>query len=195
MCCAPVLSRIAWKRWKKWAMECRDEFIHAGGREFHYIPCLNGSPPFIRALADLVQSHMAGWPVERALPHQRVRESEAARTRAGAGGVVVIDLPPAIEDDPPRAEILRLLGAAGLPIEDIGSGADQKFFGLRDPDRPANWIGVIGAERHGNDPTGQKFDSHRHQAISTVPAPEGIGNSNAVFPCAMVLERRERHRT
>jgi ferrochelatase len=68
------------------AIECRDEFIAAGGREFRYIPCLNGSPPFIHALADLVQAHMGGWPVERERAESRVRDGEAARIRAVAAG-------------------------------------------------------------------------------------------------------------
>lgn len=70
------------------AMACRDEFIHAGGREFHYIPCLNGSPPFIHALADLAQAHMAGWPVERSRCDERARDGEATRERARALGAV-----------------------------------------------------------------------------------------------------------
>lgn len=35
------------------AMECRDAFLHAGGSEFHYIPCLNERPDWIAALANL----------------------------------------------------------------------------------------------------------------------------------------------
>jgi ferrochelatase len=31
-------------------MEVRDEFVHAGGKEFHRIPCLNASPAWIAAL-------------------------------------------------------------------------------------------------------------------------------------------------
>lgn len=35
------------------ALECREAFLHAGGREFRYIPCLNERPDWISALADL----------------------------------------------------------------------------------------------------------------------------------------------
>ncbi len=44
------------------AVEARKEFLTAGGREFHAIPCLNAAPRFISALADLVQRHLQGWP-------------------------------------------------------------------------------------------------------------------------------------
>lgn len=45
------------------AEEGRETFLHAGGREFHYIPALNDSAEWMRALADWVQQQMAGWPV------------------------------------------------------------------------------------------------------------------------------------
>ena len=44
------------------AMEGRDSFKAAGGKEFHYIPALNDSPMWMAALADLVQQHLQGWP-------------------------------------------------------------------------------------------------------------------------------------
>lgn len=49
------------------AMEVRQAFLDEGGREFHYIPCLNDDPRWIRALADLAESQLAGWPA-RGLP-------------------------------------------------------------------------------------------------------------------------------
>lgn len=45
------------------AMECKDAFLSSGGKEFHYIPCVNERPDWIDALRDLVSSHLAGWPV------------------------------------------------------------------------------------------------------------------------------------
>ena len=56
-----------------------------------------------------------------------------------------------VENDPPVAQILRLLRDAGLPTADIGAGVPQKFFGLRDAANRDNWIGVIGVERYGDD--------------------------------------------
>jgi ferrochelatase len=64
------------------AMEGKQEFIGAGGQEYRYIPCLNGSPAFIHALARLAQRHMQGWDVARG--HAEERAAEAARSRAQA---------------------------------------------------------------------------------------------------------------
>ena len=44
------------------AMEGRDAFLAAGGKEFHYIPCLNDHPSWLAALAEIVQEHLQGWP-------------------------------------------------------------------------------------------------------------------------------------
>jgi protoporphyrin/coproporphyrin ferrochelatase len=43
------------------AMEARRDFLTAGGKEFHYIPCLNDSPAWIVALAEIAEQHMIGW--------------------------------------------------------------------------------------------------------------------------------------
>ncbi|SDV49463.1 ferrochelatase [Chitinasiproducens palmae] len=43
-------------------MEVRDEFLHAGGREYHRIPCLNDAPEWIDALGALILRHVQGWP-------------------------------------------------------------------------------------------------------------------------------------
>jgi ferrochelatase len=61
------------------AIEGRQEFTAAGGREFHYIPALNDSPAFISALATIVEQQVQGWPVSRADRAQR--EAEASRSR------------------------------------------------------------------------------------------------------------------
>ncbi|WP_126445670.1 ferrochelatase [Sulfuricystis multivorans] len=42
------------------SLECRAAFVAAGGREFHYIPCLNERPDWIAALADLCLAHLGG---------------------------------------------------------------------------------------------------------------------------------------
>jgi protoporphyrin/coproporphyrin ferrochelatase len=44
--------------------EAREAFMHAGGKEFHYIPCLNDSPEWISALTAVALQHMAGWPLQ-----------------------------------------------------------------------------------------------------------------------------------
>jgi protoporphyrin/coproporphyrin ferrochelatase len=62
--------------------EVREDFLSAGGREFHYIACLNESPAFIHALADVAQAHLSGWPVSRA--ERASREAQAAAGEAHA---------------------------------------------------------------------------------------------------------------
>ena len=44
-------------------MEAREAFIHAGGKEFRYIPCLNDNNAWITALSTIAQEHLSGWPV------------------------------------------------------------------------------------------------------------------------------------
>ena len=48
------------------AMEGREAFLHTGGKEFHYIPCLNDSPLWIDALTGIAERHLAGWPTKPA---------------------------------------------------------------------------------------------------------------------------------
>lgn len=48
------------------AMEGRKAFLHAGGKAFHYIPCLNDSSAWITALAAIAERHLAGWPTRPA---------------------------------------------------------------------------------------------------------------------------------
>lgn len=43
------------------AMEVKDTFIQAGGKEFHYIPCLNERGDWMQALADITCTHLQGW--------------------------------------------------------------------------------------------------------------------------------------
>ena len=47
-------------------MEAQEAFKHAGGQRFEYIECLNDSPDWIRALADLAERHLQGWPTKQA---------------------------------------------------------------------------------------------------------------------------------
>lgn len=44
------------------AIEGRDAFLQAGGKEFHYIPCLNDRSDWITALAAIAERHLSGWP-------------------------------------------------------------------------------------------------------------------------------------
>jgi len=65
------------------AQEVRDAFLGAGGKEFHYIPCLNDDPPWIAALGALAEQHLAGWPTQEAPKPQALA---ATRERALAMG-------------------------------------------------------------------------------------------------------------
>lgn len=43
------------------SMEARAAFLLAGGKTFHYIPCLNDDPDWITALCNVSERHMGGW--------------------------------------------------------------------------------------------------------------------------------------
>jgi len=62
------------------AMEVRDEFLQAGGGEYHYIPCLNERPDWIHALTALALDNLHGWLEQddaARLEQQRLRALEA----------------------------------------------------------------------------------------------------------------------
>jgi ferrochelatase len=64
------------------AQEGRDAFLAAGGKHFHYIPCLNGDGSWIRALGEIAVRHLAGWPTQQATDGDalaRTRERALAR--------------------------------------------------------------------------------------------------------------------
>jgi ferrochelatase len=68
------------------AMEGKADFLSAGGKTYHYIPCLNERPDWITALADIVSHHLAGWPTRTsgdaaALEHSARRASERGAKR------------------------------------------------------------------------------------------------------------------
>jgi ferrochelatase len=64
------------------AMEARDTFVDAGGKEFHYIPCLNESSSWISALAELAEQHLQGWPTKLTAEMVQRQEKEAILSRA-----------------------------------------------------------------------------------------------------------------
>ena len=43
------------------AIDGKETFLHAGGKEYDYIPALNDHPALIHALADLALTHLQGW--------------------------------------------------------------------------------------------------------------------------------------
>ncbi|NRR29149.1 ferrochelatase [Oxalobacteraceae bacterium] len=72
------------------AMEVRHDFEAAGGREFHYIPCLNDAPAWIAALVEISEQHMIGWPTMMAAPQRDAEKKDAdlGRSRALQQGAV-----------------------------------------------------------------------------------------------------------
>lgn len=63
--------------------EAREAFLHAGGREFDYISCLNDDATGMNAMAQLCEQHLQGWPT-RDLPD--AASQQATRERAMAKG-------------------------------------------------------------------------------------------------------------
>jgi len=49
-------------------LEVRQAFLAAGGREFHYVRCLNDHPAWVRGLATIAERHLAGWPTRETDP-------------------------------------------------------------------------------------------------------------------------------
>ncbi len=66
------------------AMEAREDFLAAGGKAFHYIPCLNEDARWIEAMAALVEGHVAGWPTTADPAAVQARQAEADTSRREA---------------------------------------------------------------------------------------------------------------
>ena len=62
------------------AIEGQAEFLRAGGKEFHYLPCLNDRDDWIRALADIAETQLRGWPTQA--PDPAALELSALRAKA-----------------------------------------------------------------------------------------------------------------
>jgi ferrochelatase len=64
--------------------EGREAFLHAGGTEFNYLPCLNDQHEWMAALSALAIQHLQGWPTGVA-PNLEAREAQRQRAlEAGA---------------------------------------------------------------------------------------------------------------
>ena len=68
------------------AIEAREAFLGAGGKEFHYIACVNDDPAWIRALTDIAERHLQGWDTRRADRAVEEAATNAQRQRARALG-------------------------------------------------------------------------------------------------------------
>jgi ferrochelatase len=62
------------------SIEARHDFVQAGGREFHYIACLNESPAWVAGMAQIAGQHLMGWPTL-----QTSAQREAAQQDANVG--------------------------------------------------------------------------------------------------------------
>jgi len=63
------------------AMEGKEDFQHAGGGEYNYIPCLNDRSDWMHAFTDLVMDNLQGWLIE-----PNAAELEQSKARASALG-------------------------------------------------------------------------------------------------------------
>jgi len=68
------------------AIEGQATFLQAGGQQLRYIGCLNDSAHFIRALADLVERNVQGWPIDSAQQDRQPVEARRSAERAIAMG-------------------------------------------------------------------------------------------------------------
>jgi ferrochelatase len=66
------------------AMEARRDFLTAGGKDFHYIPCLNESHAWMSAFAEIAEQHMIGWPtiMTSTMRDEQKATAETVRSRA-----------------------------------------------------------------------------------------------------------------
>jgi ferrochelatase len=65
-------------------MEAREAFLHAGGKEFHYIPCLNDDPEWITALCHVTEQHLLGWNTLDTIDPKALQTSRDAALAQGA---------------------------------------------------------------------------------------------------------------
>ena len=65
------------------AQEARAAFIAAGGKTFHFIPCLNDRHEWITALSAIAIHHLQGWPTTTAAD-DIVLEAQRQRALASA---------------------------------------------------------------------------------------------------------------
>jgi len=64
--------------------EAREAFLHAGGTEFNYLPCLNDQHEWIEALSAVAIQHMQGWPTGTAADATALAAQRQLAIAAGA---------------------------------------------------------------------------------------------------------------
>jgi ferrochelatase len=65
------------------AIEGKAIFLNAGGKDYHYISCLNERDDWIHALADIVATNLLGW-VGTGPAAEKLERSRAQALAAGA---------------------------------------------------------------------------------------------------------------
>jgi ferrochelatase len=65
-------------------MEGRAAFLLAGGKAFHYIPCLNDDPEWITALCNISERHLGGWNTQQSPDELAMAESRKLALALGA---------------------------------------------------------------------------------------------------------------
>ena len=63
--------------------EAREAFLESGGERFAYVPCVNDSPAFVQALADLARRHLQGWPAPAGAAALQAQRERARAMGAG----------------------------------------------------------------------------------------------------------------
>jgi protoporphyrin/coproporphyrin ferrochelatase len=63
------------------SLEAREAFLHAGGKRFDYLPCLNAEPAWAQGFAAIAAQHLQGWPTS-AGPLQPGSQSAVEHTAA-----------------------------------------------------------------------------------------------------------------
>lgn len=58
---SPAFSADCLETLEELEEENRENFIEAGGQQYHYIPCLNDRDDHIQMMVDLVKEHTQGW--------------------------------------------------------------------------------------------------------------------------------------
>ncbi len=79
---APGFTSDCLETLEELAMEGRQTFLAAGGREFHYIPALNTHPQWIAALGHIALDNLGGWAQTSWDRDADSLAREASRTRA-----------------------------------------------------------------------------------------------------------------
>lgn len=60
------------------AMEAKAGFLHAGGKEFRFIACLNDTCAWIEGMTEIAEQHMVGWPTLHSAPLREEERRQAA---------------------------------------------------------------------------------------------------------------------